>query len=181
MNFIAETNKYARLIETWKKGHGFSDRDALKDLAAIWDEFKNIPERKKVIYQGALGDLPKTDIGCSNCIFDMLTMVYNWRKILEHEVPQDIPNVPQATIETVDFKGVDSPEVKDFKQATADLVIEDLDLNENLSGITNYELASIDLKDKKMHQIRSIAKKKGLEYTNKTTKEELIQLLSEKG
>jgi len=152
MNFIAETNKYARLLETWKNGHGFSDREALQDLAKIWDEFKNIPERKKVIYQGALGDLPKTDIGCSNCIFDMLTMVYNWRKILEHEVPQDIPNVPQATIETVKMS-FDIPQT----------------------------FPSVDYNSLKMHQIRSIAKKKGIPYTNKTTKEELIQLLSEKG
>jgi hypothetical protein len=171
MNFIAETNKYARLIETWKKGHGFSDRDALKDLAAIWDEFKNIPERKKVIYQGALGDLPKTDIGCSNCIFDMLTMVYNWRKILEHEVPQDIPNVPQATIETVDFKGVDTQEVKDWKEIVKTV--------ETTVELVN-ELAP-KYSELKMHQIRSIAKKARLPYTNKTTKEELIQLLSEKG
>jgi hypothetical protein len=173
MNFIAETNKYARLIETWKKGHGFSDRDALKDLAAIWDEFKNIPERKKVIYQGALGDLPKTDIGCSNCIFDMLTMVYNWRKILEHEVPQDIPNVPAATIETVDFKGVDSPEVKELKELEQQ-IIKDFDIQPTVVSGTNFD-------GMKMHQIRSIAKKARIPYTNKTTKEELIQLLSEKG
>jgi hypothetical protein len=170
MNFIAETNKYARLIEVWKKGHGFSDREALQDLAKIWDEFKNIPERKKVIYQGALGDLPKTDVGCSNCIFDMLTMVYNWRKILEHEVPQDIPNVPAATIETVKMS-FDVPQT--FPSVD--------EINNNISELDLIASNLNPYEGLKMHEIRSIAKKMRLEYTNKTTKEELIQLLSEKG
>ena len=164
MNFIAETNRFARLLETWKDGHGFSDREALQDIAKIWDEFKNIPERKKVIYQGALGDLPKTDVSCSNCIFDMLTMVYNWRKILEHEVTYYVRDVSVATVETVKMS-FDVPQTFPSK-------VENVPID--------YTVKETPLESMRMHQIRSIARKKGITYTNKTTKEELIQLLSEK-
>jgi len=176
MNFIAETNKHARAIENWKNGRGFSDREALQDLANIWDEFKNIPERRAVIYQGALGNLPKTQLDCGNCIFDMLTMVYNWRKLLENEVVVDIPNVPKATVETVDFKGIDTPEVKDLKEAELK-VVPFAPVMENISE----DLPVLDYSKLKMHELRSMAKRIRIEYSNKTTKEELIKLISEKG
>jgi len=171
MNFIAETNKHARAIENWKNGRGFSDREALQDLANIWDEFKNIPERRAVIYQGALGNLPKTQLDCGNCIFDMLTMVYNWRKLLENEVVVDIPNVPKATVETVDFKGIDTPEVKAIKEGIDKLVEADFE-----KGFSQPDYSKL-----KMHELRSKAKRMRIEYSNKTTKEELIKLISEKG
>jgi len=181
MNFIAETNKYARHIEAWKNGHGFSDREALQDLANIWDEFKALPERRVVIYPHSNTIAPKTDLSCGSCIHDLLTFVYNWRRELVHEVSQHIPDVPQATIETVDFKGVDSPEVKELKQE----IIESLNSYDKPISINTSHLEFTALHNEpikfdgmKMHQIRSIAKKKGLEYTNKTTKEELIKLLS---
>ena len=98
MNFIALTDRFARQLEAWKAGHGFSDKEALKDLADIWDKFKNIPERKFVIYGRLKTKPPKTDISCGNCVTDMLTFVYNWRKLLVNEVTVDFKGVPQATV-----------------------------------------------------------------------------------
>lgn len=119
MNFIALTDRFARQIEAWKNGHGFSDQEALKDLAVIFHEFINLPERKKVSYPGALGPIPLVDVTCGNCstVRDMLTMCYNWRQHLVNEVTVDFQDVPKAIVETVDFKGVDSQEVKELKAA----------------------------------------------------------------
>ncbi len=138
MNFVKETDRFVRQLEAWKKGHGFSDREALQQLANIWDEFKNIPENKKVIYGNAKAQPPKTDMGCSNCIADMLQFVWNWRKHLEHDVSTYFQGVPQAEV----------VEAKDQKPAL------------------------------KMHELRSLAKKKGIHYTNKTTAAELNELLN---
>lgn len=98
MNFIALTDRFARQLEAWKAGHGFSDKEALKDLAEIWDEFKNIPERKLVIYGSLKTQPPKTDISCGNCVVDLLNFCYNWRKLLVNEVTVDFKGVPQATV-----------------------------------------------------------------------------------
>jgi len=100
MNFIALTDRFARQLEAWKAGHGFSDKEALKDLTDIWDEFKNIPERKLVIYGSLKTQPPKTDISCGNCVVDLLNFCYNWRKLLVNEVTVDFKGVPQATVLT---------------------------------------------------------------------------------
>ena len=157
MNFIEETNKHVRALEAWKKGMGFSDREALQDLADIWDEFKAIPERSLVIYGKANANVPKTDIACSSCVFDMLTFVWNWRKILEHEVP------------LVDFKGVPQASIEVYHVEVLSKVVETI-LKPEVDKLT----------DKKMHEIRSIAKSIGIEYTNQTKKSELIELINAK-
>lgn len=104
MNFIKETDPYLRELDAWKKGHGWSNRESLQRLADIWDEFKNIPERKLEIYGSLNSILPKTDLGCGSCIKDMLTFVYNWRRKLEHEVTVYFQGVPQAIVETPELK-----------------------------------------------------------------------------
>lgn len=98
MNFIKETDKHARALENWKKGHGFSDMEALKDLANIWDEFKNLPQRKAVIYGSSTAQPPKTDLSCASCVHDLLTFCINWRKLLENEVTVDFKGVPPAKV-----------------------------------------------------------------------------------
>jgi len=195
MNFIAETNKYARLIEAWKNGHGFSDREALQDIANLWDEFKALPERRSVIYPGSNTIAPKTDLSCASCVFDLLTYVYNWRRALVHEVPQDIPDVRQATIETVDFKGVDSPEVKELKQEIIEslksydkpqtLPKVQLGVNDDLTKIwgdgSGIEDGKIDFYGSmKMHELRRLAKDHKIQYSNKTKASELVELIKQK-
>lgn len=145
MNFIKETDPYLRELDAWKKGHGWSNRESLQRLADIWDEFKNIPERKLEIYGSLNSILPKTDLGCGSCIKDMLTFVYNWRRKLEHEVTVYFQGVPQAIVETPELK----PEV------------------DKLVG-------------KKMHELRAIAKRIGVTYSNKTTSAELIKLINDR-
>lgn len=158
MNFILETDKFARQLEAWKKGHGFSDRGALQNMAEIWDTFKNIPERKKVIYGSVTSSPPKTDLSCGSCVQDMLQMVYNWRKICENEVTIYFTGVPQAEV----------IEQKVYEESKSELEKAfDDHLNNSLSL-------------KKMHEVRSIAKKKKIQYTNKTTRQELIELLNAK-
>lgn len=152
MNFIAETDRFARQIEAWKQGHGFSDMEALKDLMDIWYEFINIPERRAVSYPGAGGEIPKVDYKCGKCgpLSDALTLIDSWRKHLVNEVTVDFKGVPQAKVEVKSADKVELPK-----------------------EIVNYDKL-------KMHELRSIAKGKGVEYTNKTTAKELIQLISER-
>lgn len=145
MNFIKETDPYLRELDAWKKGHGWSNRESLQRLADIWDEFKNIPERKLEIYGSLNSILPKTDLSCGSCVGDMLKFVWNWRAKLEHEVTVYFQGVPQAIVETPELK----PEV------------------DKLVG-------------KKMHELRAIAKKKGVVYSNKTTSAELIKLINDR-
>lgn len=166
MNFIAQTDRFARQIEAWKQGHGFSDLEALKDLMDVWYEFINIPERRAVSYPGAGGEIPKVDYKCGKCgpLSDALTLIDAWRKHLVNEVTVDFKGVPQAKVEVV--KDIASEILKSplFKDATV------------LSSVSN----EVDYSKLKMHELRSLAKGKGIVYTNKTTKEVLIKLISEK-
>lgn len=158
MNFIAQTDRFARQIEAWKQGHGFSDMEALKDLMDVWYEFINIPERRAVSYPGAGGEIPKVDYKCGKCgpLSDALTLIYAWRKHLVNEVTVDFKGVPQAKIVQV---------VQDPKG--------EITVIDPVVGIVDYSKL-------KMYELRSLAKKKGVEYTNKTAAKELIKLISEK-
>lgn len=166
MNFIKETDPYLRELDAWKKGHGWSNRESLKRLAEIWDEFKNIPERKKEIFGSIRSVIPNTDLSCGNCVHDLLTFVWNWRAKLEHEVTVYFQGVPQAVVET---KG----------DVTFDTVVPPsqnvVDMNKGIS-----EVILDGLKNMKMHELRAIAKKKGVVYSNKTTSAELIKLINDK-
>lgn len=172
MNFIKETDPYLRELDAWKKGHGWSNRESLQRLADIWDEFKNIPERKLEIYGSLNSILPKTDLGCGSCIKDMLTFVYNWRRKLEHEVTVYFQGVPQA--EVIEAKG----------DVTITLGVNDdpTKIWGEGSGFENGKLKpEVDkLVGKKMHELRAIAKRIGVTYSNKTTSKELIELINAK-
>lgn len=186
MNFILETDKFARQLEAWKKGHGFSDRDALQNMAEIWDTFKNIPERKKVIYGSVTSSPPKTDLSCGSCVQDMLQMVYNWRTICENEVTIYFTGVPQA--EVIEAKmSFDNPQT--FPEVDCNFeATNNSNTNEELYGKDNIKEVQVipnpmyvgQYSGLKMHQLRSLAKKKGIVYTNKTTSKELIELLNNK-
>jgi len=164
VNFIRETDPYLRDLDAWKKGHGFSNREALERLAAIWDEFKEIPERKKVIYGNLSSNIPKTDLSCGSCVHDLLTFVWNWRAALEHEVSTYFEGVQVAeVIEPVKIS-FDKPQTFPQPEPVYDILT----------------LPVSDYSGLKMHQLRSLAKKKGIVYTNKTTSKELIELLNAK-
>jgi hypothetical protein len=142
MNFIEVTNPYARQLEAWKNGHGFSDRKALQELSDIWDEFSRIPERAEVIYGSKKTVVPSTDLGCGPCVTGLLQFITNWRRLLENEIP------------VVEFKGIPQAQVIELKG-------------------DNYS-------DLKMHEVRAIAKRKGIEYSNTTPKDEIVRMLNEK-
>lgn len=103
MNFIRETDRFAKELEAWKNGHGWSNADSLKDLSLVWHKFINIPERKAVTYPGSLGEIQLVDTSCGSCnnTKDMLQLVCNWRdsKELQAEVYVNFEGVPQAKIE----------------------------------------------------------------------------------
>ncbi len=171
MNFIAQTDRFARQIEAWKQGHGFSDLDALKDLMEIWHEFINLPERKAVSYAGSTGEIPLVDYKCGKCgpLTDALTLIYSWRQHLVNEVTVDFKGVPQAEVVVEGAKS--SEEATDLAQ---DESIYEKSDSEDLPFDKKTDYTSM-----KMHQLRSIAKKNpNVVYTNKTTKEELIRLIN---
>lgn len=172
MNFIRETDPYLRQLDAWKKGHGFSDGEALKRLAAIWDEFKEIPERKKVIYGTINSNIPKTDLSCGSCVHDLLTFVWNWRAALEHEVSTYFEGVQVAEIVEPVKISFDKPQT--FPE------VEVSEETEKLFQKWSMEGRTLAFSEMKMHQLRSLAKKKGIEYSNKTTSKELIELLNKK-
>jgi len=171
MNFIEVTNPYARQLEAWKQGHGFSDRKALQELSDIWYEFANIPERKKVIYGSDKAQFPKTDLGCGPCVTDMLQFVTNWRRILENEVPMmEFKGIPQAKIEVSgEFKRGEVAELNiETKFGTLEI---DLDPKEE---------EDIDNPKTRLWRIRQIAKRIHIKFTPKLTKDEIIALIKEK-
>lgn len=240
MNFIRETDPYLRQLDAWKKGHGFSDSEALKRLADIWDEFKEIPERKKVIYGTLNSNIPKTDLSCGSCVHDLLTFVWNWRAALEHEVstyfegvqvaevievkageakqilmkgdeivsvtdveqsePVNIIAVTKETVLTSEEVNVafntdepvkmsfdvpqTFPEVEELKakglSRSKTITLDNIDTSEIWGEKAGIEKGKLDYSGLKMHQLRSLAKKKGIEYSNKTTSKELIELLNKK-
>ena len=168
MNFIKETDPYLRELDAWKKGHGWSNRESLQRLADIWDEFKNIPERKMEIYGSPNSILPKTDLSCGSCVGDMLKFVWNWRAKLEHEV-------------TVYFQGVPQAEVIELHKSETNNNIKELELIEELSQPEPKLKPEVDkLVGKKMHELRAIAKRIGIQYSNKTTSAELIKLINDR-
>lgn len=168
MNFIKETDPFLRELDAWKKGHGWSNRESLQRLADIWDEFKNIPERKLEIYGSPNSILPKTDLSCGSCVSDMLKFVWNWRAKLEHEVTVYFQGVPQAVVET--------PE-----ERHPDAVVLDKAFDEFLNKQEPKLKPEVDkLVGKKMHELRAIAKRIGVTYSNKTTSAELIKLINDK-
>lgn len=163
MNFIKETDRFLRELDAWKKGHGWSNRDSLQQLADIWDEFKNIPERKLEIYGSPNSIIPKTDLSCGSCVSDMLKFVWNWRAKLEHEVTVYFQGVPQAEV----VLGVNDEPNKVWGEGSG---IEDGKLKPEVDKLVG----------KKMHELRAIAKRIGIKYSNKTTSAELIKLINEK-
>lgn len=169
MNFIAETDRFARDIENWKKGHGYTNTEGLKDLMAIWHTFVNLPERKAVTYPGVTAEIPLVDHNCGKCgpLTDALTLIYNWRnsKELQAEVYVDFKGVPQAEVILESDKIV----VKLTPVA---------DQPKDGKPFIYIEPHKNDYASMKMHQLRSIAKGKGIPYTNKTKAVELIALLN---
>ena len=109
MNLVQELEPLNAHLDNWKKGHGLSNRGALEDLADIWDRFAL--ENRAKIYGSDTIQPPKVDLNCSSCIFDMLTMLYNWREILR-------PNMP-----SVEYKAI-KPKITKI-----DLVEEEVDLS----------------------------------------------------
>lgn len=184
MNFIKETDPYLRELDAWKKGHGWSNRESLQRLAYIWDEFKNIPERKMEIYGSLNSILPKTDLSCGSCVGDMLKFVWNWRAKLEHEVTVYFQGVPQAVVETPEER---HPDAIVLDKAFDDFLVKQ-HAQENIAEIVdaksfgNPELKpEVDkLVGKKMHELRAIAKRIGITYSNKTTSAELIKLINDR-
>jgi len=202
MNFIAETDRFARDLENWKKGHGYTNTDGLKDLMAIWHTFVNLPERKAVTYPNVTASIPLVDHNCGKCgpLTDALTLIYNWRnsKELQNEVTVVHENVNKAEVKMSfdvpqTFPKVDSEpiwitdpatvEVKAFKMGSE--FEKELNIPIDLGGtidekghIVLFDKNNVDYSKLKMHQLRSIAKKKRIEYSNKTTKEELIRLIN---
>ena len=188
MNFIRETDPYLRQLDAWKKGHGFSDSEALKRLADIWDEFKEMPERKKVIYGTLNSAIPKTDLSCGSCVHDLLTFVWNWRAALEHEVSTYFEGVQVAEIVEL---GVNDDPTKIWGEGSG---IEDgtvkmsFDVPQTFPEVDEPDPVSLgwvtpnhdEYSGLKMHQLRSLAKKKQIPYSNKTTSKELIELLNAK-
>lgn len=169
MNFIEETNFAARDLEAWKKGHGFSDKDKIKLLAQIWDEFKNIPERKRVIYGTTSANAPKTDLSCGSCVQDLLTFVYNWRNICSNEVPMmDFKGIPQANVE--------------IKGGTGEGL--EIDIHTKL-GTIEIEINPKDEQDAldpeaKFPRLKQIASRLHVKFTPKTKKGDLKRLILEK-
>lgn len=154
MNFIKETDRFARDLENWKKGHGYTNLEGLKDLMDIWHTFINLPERKAVTYPNVTAHIPLVDYKCGKCgpLTDALTLIYAWRnsKELQNEV-------------YVDFTGIDKAEI-----------VEKIE-----EPLVEFKGIPIDYGKLKMHELRSIAKKNpNLEFSNKTTKEELIRLIN---
>ena len=188
MNFIKETDPFLRELDAWKKGHGWSNRESLQRLADIWDEFKNIPERKLEIYGSLNSILPKTDLGCGSCIKDMLTFVYNWRRKLEHEVTVYFQGVPQAMV----VETVSEQYEKLYNEQIAMNVNHPAKANQlpNIEPDPEPEKSIHEVKEQKfiydpkpnvkMHQVRAVAKKKGVKYTPKTTRAELIKLINDR-
>lgn len=181
MNFIKETDRFARDLENWKKGHGYTNLEGLKDLMDIWHTFINLPERKAVTYPNVTAHIPLVDYKCGKCgpLTDALTLIYAWRnsKELQNEVYVDFTGVEKAEVE---FKGIDSPEVKVLKEATKQVdELAEKHLTEAFEGVDWKKDIPIDYTKLKMHELRSIAKKNpNLEFSNKTTKEELIRLIN---
>ena len=199
MNFIKETDRFARDLENWKKGHGYTNLEGLKDLMDIWHTFINLPERKAVTYPNVTAHIPLVDYKCGKCgpLTDALTLIYAWRKSkeLQNEVYVDFTGVEKAEVEEVKMS-FDIPQT--FPKAD-DIIIEavgggddipngeliyvqadpngDIEVLDPIEGF--IKVSKVDYTKLKMHELRSIAKKKpNLEFSNKTTKEELIRLIN---
>lgn len=187
MNFIAETDRFARDLENWNKGHGYTNTDGLKDLMAIWHTFINLPERKAITYPNVTAYIPLVDHNCGKCgpLTDALTLIYSWRnsKELQNEVYVDFTGVEKAEVEEVKMS-FDVPQTFPSKE---EIVMEavkkevdklvDKHLEEGFSDLKKESMKPV-YAAMKMHKLRSFAKNRGIEYSNKTTKEELIRLIN---
>lgn len=168
MNFIEETNFAARDLEAWNKGHGFSDRDKLQRLAQIWDEFKNIPERKKMIYPNQNSTAPKTDLSCGSCVQDLLRFCFNWRKITENEVTKEYKFIPQAEVEVKGATGKGLEIDIETKVGTIEIDIDPKDEQDALDP------------NAKFPRLKQIASRLHVKFTPKDGKEILKELIKKK-
>jgi len=159
MNLLKEIEPYQADIDRYLKGMGMTDRTKQQAIANIWDKFKNLPEVKAVIYPNVRtsSNIPPTDLACNDCFSRMINNIKTWQTRLNAEATvyfKGVPDVPKAKVTEV---------VKPtIKPSTVNVPV-------------------IDFSQMKMHQLRSIAKKVSIVYSNKTTKEQLIKLLNGKG
>lgn len=150
MNLVQELEPLNSHLDNWKKGHGLSNRGALEDLADIWNRFALFNREK--IYNSSSIIPPKVDLNCSSCIFDMLTMLYNWREILK-------PNMP-----AVEYKAI-KPKITKI----------DLSEESSLGIANNPELSDED----KIAHLQQRCKDRGIKYHHKAGVKKLTELLAE--
>lgn len=95
MNLVKELEPFNEDLDNWKAGHGFSDREKLKQLAPIWVKFaqENVAE----IYGNPAHKVKDIDLACGSCVKDMLQFLYNWREILKKRLPPYHKMVPNGT------------------------------------------------------------------------------------
>ena len=115
----------------------------------------------------------------------MLQFVWNWRKHLEHDVSVYFQGVPQAeVIETVseklNNKQVDMNVNHPAKANQFPIIEKGQDTEKSLHEVKEHNFFYNPKLNVKMHQVRALAKKLGIEFTASTKKEELIRLINEK-
>ena len=157
MDFLKQLEPHTALIDAFDKGHGITDTVAINAIASIWDDFSKT--KVKEIYGTAGFTPPPTNVGCASCIKDMMKLVVAWRRI-------------EGQNSLVPFKGIpqSAPKANVIEVRVAPKV-------ETIAPVTPKGQKA-DYSNMKFGELRGIAKKQGIKFSNKVSKQELIDLLS---
>jgi len=155
MDFLKQLEPHTALIDAFDKGHGITDTVAINAIASIWDDFSKT--KVKEIYGTAGFTPPPTNVGCASCIKDMMKLVVAWRRI-------------EGQNSLVPFKGI--------PQSAPKANVIEVRAEVKKTTPEKQPTKKPDYSNLKFGELRGLAKKMGIKFSNKVSKQELIDLLS---
>ena len=168
MDLIKELEGFNLELDAWKKGHGWSNKESLAEVADVWLRWQE--EKKAQIYGSENHNVIPTDLGCSSCVSDMLSLLYNWREI---ERPK---------VKTVSYKAIkEKIEVIEPVEVEVDIDIDGDSVKEGevLTGTIQISAHPEMSEDAKIAHLRKALNEKGIKWHHKSKAKKLQKQLDE--
>ncbi len=187
MDLIKELEGYNSQLDAWKKGHGWSNKESLQEVVEIWERWQE--EKKEQIYGNLNHNVIPTDVGCSSCVSDALSLLYNWREIERPKVKTVSYKAIKEKVEVIE-PTVDVDRMKDKYNADAGIgkinideskCVQDLedtwvDIPDSIEAIVDKDNKELSKEDKITH-LQQECREKGIKFHHKAGVKKLTELL----
>jgi len=148
MNYLEEIKPYRQYIKLYLEGKGSPNQKIKDEMALIYDELRFTEAVTVYGRQKSRFDIPRVDMGCTQCITRMMTDLTNWIRIKEKEQPKK---------KVVDFKGVPDKGL--------DALVDELD---EMIKNTSNPTTGTDLSVLSWGEFKTYCREQGLKVKGKT-------------